>query len=227
MKVKYDCGCVNMTEETSGLLHSIVKCNFHMEHIYSPEKRQLFYYKEVGSIDEKGIPQFAHYIKELETGFDSADMMYLANGLGKSFLELGPGLGQYIPLFLQGGATYLAVDESAFSVNWIRSLFYVPITQQDAETICDEWRFDCVFAAHLLEHTKDAPAMLKKMHTIARERLYLIVPDDQDPVNPDHQWFFTKDSLYKILRRTGFKNIRIKIQKIVPQEDFMYCVAEK
>jgi hypothetical protein len=225
MKVKYDCGCVNEVDEPSGVLRSISKCGFHTEHRYDPEKRDLFYYKEVGSIGEDGIPQFSKYIDELQRGYSPKDMSYLARGA--SFLELGPGLGMYIPLFLSAGGTYLGVDESAFSVNWIRSLFYVPVTQQDAETICDEWRFDCVFAAHLLEHTKDAPAMLKKMHTIARERLYLIVPDDQDPVNPDHQWFFTKDSLYKILRRTGFKNIRIKIQKIVPQEDFMYCVAEK
>jgi hypothetical protein len=134
----------------------------------------------------------------------------------------------YIPLLHAGGGTYWGVDDSPFACAWIENVFYTHVCNMSVERFFDncEIKFDCILAAHLLEHVDDAPWILKRCHDQCRERIYLIVPDDRDPVNPDHKWFFTKDSLIIALRRAGFKEVRYQIQKIVPQEDFIYCVAE-
>jgi len=203
------------------------KCAFHSSKITTDETRTYDYFKAMGCVDERGIPQFANYIKELSQGLTKEDFLYLTEGLGRYFLELGPGLGMYIPLLLSGGGRYIGVESADFAVEWIRSTFYVPCIKQDVETMPDDIRYDCVIAAHILEHVWDAPGLIKKMFKIARERVYIIVPDDLDPVNPDHKWFFTKDSLILSLKRAGFKNVRVAVQKIVPQENFMYAVAEK
>jgi hypothetical protein len=227
--MKYDCGCVNEIDENSGILRSVDKCQTHSQVITTSKSRDKNYYMRGpnSAIDEDGIPNFVRYIKELGEGVSREDFSYLTDGLGRFFLELGAGLGPYIPLLLSGGGRYLAIDDSRFACEWIRRVFYVPCLEQDVETIPDDIHYDCVLAAHLLEHVWDAPGLLRKMHKIARERIYLIVPDDSDPVNPDHRWFFTRETLQVALKRAGFRNIRSKIQRIVPQENFIYTVAEK
>ena len=225
--MKYDCGCVNDTDP-SGVLCSISKCEFHTKHITSPGTRGRDYYTlDPQLLNGDGIPQFYRYITQLRDGLSVEDFDYLRCGLGKSCLELGCGLGMYIPLFLQGNWRYMGVDDSPYACDWVQNIFYVPIINDTIENFPLGRTYHCVFAAHVLEHMNNAPATLRRFYNWTRERLYLIVPDDKDPVNPDHLWFFNRDSLTSLLLRTGFKNIRAKTVKVIEQENFIYCVAEK
>lgn len=224
----YECGCVNEIDNESGVLRSISKCEFHTKAQTTPLTRDYEHYRSLGCIDEHGIPQNARYVRELKEGLSELDFDYLKWGIGKVFLELGAGLGMYIPLILKGGARHTSIENSPFAVKWIQDTFYTSVLECDLEEIGFlPARYHCIIAAHILEHVKDAPNLLTRCYQCVRERLYLIVPDDQDPVNPDHQWFFTADTLSQLLKRTGFTNIRTQTKHVFEREGFIYCVAEK
>lgn len=106
----------------------------------------------------------------------------------------------------------------------------------DVETCCchiDKFettqRYDVVLAAHVLEHVPDASSTLAKFNQVLLPggALYLVIPDDQDLMNQDHNWFFTVASLVTMLAEYGFVVERCSTEKIVPQEDFIYCLARK
>jgi methyltransferase family protein len=226
----YSCGCVNEVHEKSGVLASVLKCEFHVDYSRThPQGDSIDYFKAMGCINERGIPQNKLLIDQLWGALLPDDFMYLFHGEGKHVLELGPGLGPYIPFFLQYHWKYDSVEMAPFACDWIESTFgYSPIrTTAEGFFLWDDSDYQCIFAAHLFEHVVNAPKLLKQCFDRLNERLVLIVPDDSDPTNPDHLWFFTQETLHALLEKIGFKNVRSQIRKHVPQENFIYCVAEK
>jgi methyltransferase family protein len=167
-------------------------------------------------------------LRELSDAISMFDLAYLCNGQRKTMLELGAGIGMYIPLFLNEWA-YTAVEKSAFCIKWLQEVYSMTPLQTDVETFLEQnWQdYDCIFAAHIIEHLKDAPSALMRCFERVRERIYIIVPDDQDPTNPDHQWFFSEPTLRNLLLQIGFKNVRTQVRRRIPREQFIYCVAEK
>jgi hypothetical protein len=226
--MNYPCGCINGIESESGILRCVKKCNFHINwSLTHPEGESLEYFRDLNAIRD-GVPQNDHLARELVGALSISDMAYLADGWRKSLLEIGCGLGAYIPLFLSNHWNYLAIEQADFCVNWVQQTFYIAVRKMPIEEFLKTAPvFNCIFAAHVFEHLKDAPAVLKTCYEKVDERLYLIVPDDEDPTNPDHRWFFTQESLHRLLERIGFVNVRSQIRKLIPQESFIYCVAEK
>jgi hypothetical protein len=47
-----------------------------------------------------------------------------------------------------------------------------------------------------------------------------------DPTNPDHLWFFTPSSLTRALEDAGFVIDELAWKQHVPQENFIYCLAQ-
>lgn len=228
--MKYSCGCINETDSDSGVLHCIKKCEFHLK--WAAEHQQggsIEYFKDVGCIDAQGIPTNLNLVKELIDGLSGEDNFYLRQGKNKTLLELGAGLGPYIPHFLFYKWNYATIERGNFASKWLTNTFYIPLLSKSLDDGALESQpfYHCIFAAHLFEHLENMPSVLGQCFDRVTERLYLIVPDDGDPTNPDHYWFFTQETLKALLEKIGFVKVRMQIRKRVPQENFIYCVAEK
>ena len=222
----YSCGCVNEVHAPSGVLRSVSKCEFHLEHSRThPEGETIEYFKELGCFDSQGIPQNKRLIDELLDPLEEMDIVIDDHA---TVLEIGCGLGAYIPMF---GRNYIAVEKSKFACEWVKNCFDAIVTNRKFEDYNlgeGNW-FDVILGAHVFEHMKDAPYQLCRCLDALKRRgkLIMIVPDDSDPTNPDHLWFFTQQTLHALLDTIGFVNIKSTTRKRVPQENFIYCVAEK
>lgn len=226
----YECGCVNTIDLDSGVLHCVQKCAGHIEELANQKQDCLEYYESLGCL-KNGVPQNRKYIGELvETLKDLSALSFVSLGANKYMTEIGCGLGMYVPFFLSCNWNYDAVEISEFAANWVSNAFDVSV---EAMPLADFWfgtnYSDLVFAAHIFEHLHDMPTQMQKTydHLADGGRLILIVPDDTDPINPDHWWFFNVKTLHALLEKIGFKNIRSTTRKIIDRENFIYCVAEK
>src|SRR5512135_487501 len=114
--MKYSCGCINETDSDSGVLHCIKKCEFHLKWAADhPQGGSIEYFKDVGCIDAEGIPTNANLVSELWDGLSLDDDQYLHLGLGKDILEIGAGLGPYIPHFLRAHWNFTTIERGIFA----------------------------------------------------------------------------------------------------------------
>lgn len=227
--MQYSCGCVNEVD-ACGVLKSVKKCSFHIEWSRThPQGATPAYFADIGLLED-GISNNARLIRELEDPLEEMQVTNLFAGNHRSVLELGCGLGCYIPMFLKHGWIYEAVEQSPYAALWVRNTFDVPVYQVPFEEFDRKVYFwNAIFGAHFFEHLRDSPRGLQRAYDylVPGGYLYVIVPDDGDPTNPDHLWFYTQETLRNLLQIIGFKNIRMTMRKRVAQENFIYCVAEK
>ena len=223
--MKYSCGCINEVDAESGVLHCVQKCEFHVK--FKNEQSEGYeYYLSLGCIKD-GIPQNKHYIAEFKDAFGAIggkpDHCY------NFVLEIGCGVGMYVPMFLECGWHYTGIETSQFAADFTNNNHDVEVWVQPFEMLHAQEEFHGILAAHVVEHMKKAPAMLKKMYDFLTlgGMLWIIVPDDTDQTNPDHWWFFTQKTLHALLEKIGYRNVRSTMRKIVEHENFIYCVAEK
>jgi len=224
--ITYGCGCVNKVDEDWGILRSLSKCDFHKK---ESGKGGYFYYRMIGIIGED-YPRFTKIANEMIEGLEAAGLDFTKiNGRGKRVLEVASGVAPYCPLLLRLGYQYEAIEAEPWSATWARSAFGVTVHQCWFEEFTSQHKYGLVLAAHIVEHLKDAPAGLQKMLDLLEPggRIIVIVPNDEDPVNPDHLWFFDQDSLRSTMERVGFVDIKMSMFRRVPQEQFIYCTATK
>lgn len=218
----YSCGCVNRIDSATRILRCVSKCDGHLA---EAGRGGLSYFEELGAI-RNGIPQCELYEREL---LDALPELESLKSSGGQAIEIGCGTSGYIPFLLRAGFQYLGIDADDEAARWTRETFDVPTIGLPFECSGPLEPVEMILSAHCLEHFKDAPAMLRKMWSLLKPggHLVLIVPDDSDPTNPDHLWFFTVATLSAILKKTGFIQIRTAVRKRVDRENFIYCHARK
>lgn len=175
-------------------------------------------YRNMGSFDENKT-----HVKEFIAGFGEM------NSGGGSVFEIGCGISQYAKMCLEKGFRYEACDTSAFACEWMKSTYGVRTYQKDFESLSIQGQYDVVIAAHVLEHAKNAANMMKKIASaiIPGGLLYLLIPDDSDLANQDHNWFFTEESAISLMVMNGFDVLSSRVFRIVSHENFMYFVGKK
>ncbi len=57
--------------------------------------------------------------------------------------------------------------------------------------------------------------------------LWTIVPNDDDPLNPDHLWFWNEESLRGCVEAAGLQVVTFAVRQRVEHEKFMYLRARK
>lgn len=232
MTITEPCGCENeRSDEACGALHCVKKCEFHHTFSLSHPNDSPDYYLSMGCL-QNGIPQNKRYIDELYAPLMELDAVeYIVTGAHhRKMLEIGCGLGMYVPLFLAYGWTYFGIDTAEYATYWTRNTFAVEAKTQNFEWCEYEPNgFGLILGAHVFEHLQNTPKALDKCFRALSPggMLIALVPDDTDKVNPDHYWFFKEDSLRATLEKIGFVNVRATTKKIVEHEAFIYCVAEK
>jgi len=213
------CGCEYECSEY-GARYRKSRCASHVRHtpvqnIFTEEK-----YRNMGVLAEAPT-----HVAELCRSVGELPCMP-----GGHLIEFGAGVSPYVTMVQAKGYTYTAVDSSEWACNHMRNKFDVPAHCCLIDDFAADRLYDVVLAAHVLEHVPDAPAALSKFSQVLKPGglLYLIVPDDRDLHNQDHNWFFTVGSLYSILDAFGFVPVACAVDAtIVPHEDFIYCVARK
>jgi SAM-dependent methyltransferase len=179
------------------------------------------YFEGIGAIVD-GIPQCAHYLRELEEVLGA-----FPRGEG-SALEIGCGTSMYCPGLLQAGFGYLGLEPCEWAAKWTSSTFSVPVTIGTLETF-SAGEFDLILAAHSLEHMDDAPGAIRRcadmLHTGGE--FWVIIPNDDDPLNPDHIWFFDYDTMARCLRDCGLEIDRLEVRRRIERERFIYARGTK
>jgi 2-polyprenyl-3-methyl-5-hydroxy-6-metoxy-1,4-benzoquinol methylase len=219
MTEKQSCGCTYARSEY-GARYRVSRCKAHRQQTPIQNVFDEAKYASMGVLLESP-PHVEQFVRNI------GNLPQVAAG---SLVEFGAGVSPYVRMVQQAGYTYTAVDATEWACEYMRNKFDVPVHCGTIDAFIPETEYDVVLAAHVLEHVIDAPAAMQKFNSVLRPggMLYLIIPDDRDMHNQDHNWFFTIGSLYTMLGAFGFVPVSCAVDStVVPHEDFIYCVARK
>ncbi len=221
--IVYRCGCRNDVQADTGLLRCVGKCDHHRDFLKA-QPTGADYYRHLGALSEDLTPNSAPYLAELVGALGPPPPARP----GAAALEVGGGASPYVAALLALGYRYVGVEPDPWAAQWTLDTYGDDrVTMISAPYPVElPAPVQLILCAHALEHVADAPACLKAMH-IALEpggTLLLLVPDDSDPTNPDHLWFFTAEALVRLAERTGFHVTRVEVRPH-PRENFIYLRA--
>lgn len=131
-------------------------------------------------------------------------------GSAKSVLDVGCGNGMFLEVFLQRGWKCTGVDFSEFVENISFSPEINIIMSPFEMTSFDSKQFNLVTLMHVLEHFLDPIASLIEIKRILKDDGYLLIeiPLTQDYYGIHHQSYFTKKSLYLLLKKVGINIVQ-------------------
>ena len=225
----YPCGCTNDTDPVTGADFSVTKCDHHKSKMRETQELGEDYYRELGALND-GARE--NYEREFIDGFGHPAFPQPCGS--HLAIEIGGGASPYVPLLRNAGWYYHGFESSQWAVNWTNQQY-----GQDAAsraTITEDCGITLptlaglVLCAHSLEHFAKPFAVIDMVATMLEPGgvFYVLVPDGRDdPVNPDHVWFFSPDALTKSLRRAGFAVEQLVSRQRVAHEKFIYCKARK
>jgi SAM-dependent methyltransferase len=182
-------------------------------------------YQALGVLDEELLIKYDHYIQQLSENIGQIPPAHS----GAKALEIGGGISPYAGLLLKLGYRYTLVEPSKPACEFMEAYFpgitTYPSMFGSVFSKLETGGYDVIVSAHSLEHMKDAPLALSCMARLLSPSgvLYLIVPDDEDLMNPGHYWFFNEASIRITARLAGLKVNSLKVQRIVHYEKFIYC----
>lgn len=223
----YSCGCINELLEC-GSQRSVSKCSSHRAMQREVGTLGEDYYKHIDALDAQGEPRCDRYGDELAETIGGFKQRKIYAGLA---LEVGCGASPYVRAIRDAGYRYIGIDPSPFAANFVSRKYGDGVTAfaEKIETFNPTYLFDLILVAHSLEHMEQAPQALQKVSQLLAPGglLYLIIPDNTDPLNPDHLWFFSEDSLRYHLGQAGFVIDRFEVRKRIERENFIYVLARK
>lgn len=226
--IHYSCGCVNRVDADSGVLRCHYKCGTHRD-VLAAQPSGIAYYHMLGAVDADGAPRCDLYVGELTEALGPVPPA--PNGRRSIALEVGCGASPYVRALTSAGYQYVGVEVDTWAADWVTETYGgLPVAVITGHfPLRLAFQADFVLCAHVLEHLEDAPGALEALFlaTAPGGTLWLVVPDDGDPVNPDHRWFFTEESLVRLLRRAGFSAVRTAVRRRHERESFIYCAAER
>lgn len=223
----YPCGCALATHAPTGARYSIGKCARHRALMRDPATLDEAYYAELGVIRDGRLAETRHVAEMAEA---LGDFEGPIEHDAQVALEVGCGVSPYTGRLRDAGWVYAGVEVSPWAADWMRRNHSALIVRSSWEAFdAAKKPFGLILAAHVLEHLPDAPAGLVKMADMLEPGgvLYLLVPDDSDPLNPDHLWFFAPESLRRCVELAGLTIEALEARQIVPRERFLYCRARK
>lgn len=227
----YECGCVNQVHPATGAMLCVHKCSCHLQKNQEECNNGEAYYRKLGALDPDATDR---YIAELE---EALGQFPTGQKINKVALEIGGGASPYINLLYEAGYVYNAIDTSDWACQWTRERlrgipsFVINKTLERAilEDGLSPSSIDLIICAHALEHMPNAPQSLVQIFQLLKPGglLYLIIPDDSDPINPGHLWFFNETTLLNAMDQAGFIVDILQSRQIVPHEKFIYVKARK
>lgn len=233
----HPCGCLTDIDPGSGVIRSYEKCEFHRREREAQPEGEV-YYRSIGVLDDKGDVRVDHYVAELLEGIGEIPKpaQSVHRHLNKA-LEIGCGVSPYVRAIEAAGYSYTGIEPDVWAANETATRFNVSATRFNVSVLCDWFTpksfgpesFRLILAAHVIEHLPHAPDAIRGMSGMLSPggHAVIVVPDDTDLVNPDHNWFFNEESLYMTLRLNRLDVVRMSVLKRIERENFIYCVAKK
>lgn len=224
----YRCGCANEIHESSGVLQSVSKCAKHLRAMRDPSALGREYYEELGTIADKKLKELPH-VAQLVDALGELPRARKATPTPWA-LEIGCGTSPYADAIKKNGYVYWGIDSSKWVSGWMLETYKVHVHTGDFETAKFSHRsYDLILCAHAFEHMLLAPSAIHKAASllVPGGQLWVIVPDDSDPLNADHLWFFTEATLRATIERAGLVVDRLVSRKHIERENFIYARASK
>jgi len=189
-----------------------------LEDIYSSET-----YYTGKAPDTRSLDYFS-MLDELRHGATDRINKIMRYKSGGKFLDVGCALGYQLEIARNYGWECYGVELSTFAANYVREKLNINVfcgTLEQANY--PEKSFDVITMYHIIEHLPDPTATLSYCQKLLKPDGILVVevPDFgsaqaqrlkenwQHIVPEQHIYCFTKNSLTKLLRKTGFKPIKI------------------
>lgn len=221
--IPYRCGCVNTLHHPTGALRRVSTCDKHKAGQRDPATLDEAYYRELGALDADAP---AKYIGQLTEALGPVSR---ASSDLASALEIGCGASPYADAIREAGYLYHGVDPSPWAADWAARQGYDCVVVRPFEDLPEDPILDLILAAHVFEHLADAPtAIAKAGRMLARAgELWIVIPDDSDPINPDHVWHFSADSLRRTVEMAGLTIERLVTRQYIEREQFLYLRAVK
>ncbi len=216
------CGCLVERCRVCGAARSVSKCAAHVPVAHDSRE----YYLDGMNGHEAGVPMNTRVCKE------AMDALFPMRKVrrGGLMLDVAAGTGKYVPLAIQNALEYHALEVDAWAAGYLSCAYGALVYNMMIEdAVITEGRYDLIVASHCLEHFCDAKAALQKIvgWLAVGGSLVVVVPDDRDLGNPDHLWFFRRDSMLMWLDEVGIKSVRSAVTGGHPREDYMYFEGVK
>ena len=157
---------------------------------------------------------------------------YLKRG---KLLEIGFGTGGDLLNFQKLGWVTTGADIDEDCCNYARTNLNIEVVNIDREKIIvDDETFDVVYLSQTFEHLPDPKGSLLEYKRIIRENGQLIIKVPNFECNqakrwksswrglevPRHLFFYTKDTMFKLLEKTGYSEIHILSVNLSPFDVF-------
>lgn len=230
MSILYPCGCINFVRP-DGLMKSSEKCPAHRREARDPATLDAAYYRQFGVIDEACRPRPTPHVAEMVEALGEFPPAP-PSGPRAVALEVGGGPSPYVGAIRAAGYAYAAIEPSAWAARWMQDYHRAPTLEARFEDVEPEWfrrPYALILAAHSIEHMTDAPGAIRKAAGLLAPggELWVVVPDDSDPLNADHLWFFAPATLRACLESAGLVVERLVARRRVPHELFLYARARR
>lgn len=183
------------------------------------------YYEELGILKDGKFQPTAH----VEQLTEALGGMPSPRGGSRDALEVGPGVSPYARTLVALGWHYFTVEPSRWAVDFMMRVVGPHLGWSGLDRVAETTMFGFILAAHVFEHLEDAPGAIAKCSRLLEPggEFWVIVPDDGDPVNPDHLWVFRPETLRSCLESAGLIVDRMAVRKYVAHENFIYARTRK
>jgi 2-polyprenyl-3-methyl-5-hydroxy-6-metoxy-1,4-benzoquinol methylase len=180
------------------------------------ENEPVSYYKEVIRAAAFSEEMRDFRVKQFEKFVDKYSLH------GKKVVEIGCGKGEFLSLMKQAGADAYGIEYSDESVDYCRKsdLKVEKLYLEGEDDKISGHPFDCFFIMNFFEHLPDPNATLKSLYNnLSDSGVGLIEVPNFDMIQKnnlfsefinDHLFYFTKDTLTRILELNGFEIIECK-----------------
>lgn len=227
--IEYVCGCINVIDPPSGVLRSVSKCAGHRQDQKEAGELGPDYYRGLGTLnpDEPRDMTEARYVGQLTEALGAIPRAARPNAIT---MEIGCGISPYMKAFCRAGYAYIGIEPSRWAAEWAREHLGAFIRNVPIEAAILPYPIaDVILAAHVIEHLGDAPGIITGLAGMLNPggELWIVVPDDTDPLNPDHLWFYNAATLHAGLQQSGLHVQSIATRKYIERENFLYARARK
>jgi len=145
------------------------------------------------------------------------------HAVGKA-LEIGPGRGGFIAYLQRNGYKVEGIDISSAICSDLEKRFGVTMVCGTLEEFCKTLKYDLISAHHVMEHLWELSDFLVKCRSLLSEEGFLLLscPNASSWLaefrawpgyEPYHSFFFTPDTLSKVLSRNGFTVERVCLRQ--------------
>lgn len=215
--ITYPCGCVNEVQPNTSL-RAVHKCEAHAA------ARNVItghdYYREFGVISANDMLLPTNHMRELTDALGPFEA-------GRQAFEVGSGCSPYFFPLIDLGFKYTGCDESEYACRVMRRHGAPMYLSAFEKLTAITRRADVVLAMHVLEHMVNPASALCKMREMLYHggKVYILVPNNEDPVNPDHLWTFNPTALKIMLVDAGLRVVQMSVRKHIDRESWIYVKA--